>query len=195
LAVDERWEILRDRQTDPACGATGCWSFHARYQKYHFENRIDIRRVRCTRCGTTHALIPIFSVPQTSYGRKEVEEFFAAREKGMSRPVSCRPISAHGWEGRVAKRLEGRLQLVISRAKAIWPHAAELTLSPLAWIRKVCGPTNPPLAAMNTYALDHGVNAICFCRSSVLFFPPRAFPEGCSHNHVSTASPRAPDRM
>lgn len=194
-AVDDLWEILSDSQIDPACGAQGCWKRHARYQKYHFEDCIDVRRVRCTRCGTTHALIPIFSVPQTSYGRKEVEEFFAAREKGMSRSVAAGGITAHGWEGRVAKRLERRLQLVISRAKAIWPDAAELTLSCLGWIREACGPTERPLATMNAFALDHHVNAICFCRSSVLFFRPWLSADRPSHNRVSTATPRAPDRI
>jgi hypothetical protein len=145
---------------------------HAVYQKYHFAERIDIQRVRCHRCGTTHALIPSFSVPDTSLGVEEAESCLIARSNGASRAVAVRPLIAQGMEGRSGKRLEEMLGTAVARAKAIWPEAAEISLQPLAWIGAVCGRADHPILNMNRLALDHGVNAICFCRSSFLFFGP-----------------------
>jgi len=157
-------------QTCPACATKGRFGKHAVYQKYHFAERIDIRRVRCHPCGTTHALIPSFSVPATSLGMKEAEGCLVARLNGASRAVAARPLIEQGMESRSGKRLEKMLGTAVVRGKAIWPEAAELSLQPLAWIGAVCGQADHPILGMNRLALDHGVNAICFCRSSILFF-------------------------
>jgi hypothetical protein len=157
-------------QTCPACGTKGQFGAHATYQKYHFADHIDIQRVRCHHCGTTHALIPSFSVPDTSLGVEEAENCLIGRSNGASRTVAVHPLVAQGMEGRSGKRLEKMLGTAVERAKAIWPEAAELTLQPLAWIGATCGRTDHPILDMNRWALDHGVNAICFCRHSILFF-------------------------
>ena len=95
----------------------------------------------------------------------------------------------------MGKRLEKKLDVVVSRAKAIWPDAADLSLAPLAWIGQACGSTHRPVATMNAFALDHRVNAICFCRSSILFFRPRPSVPPYSHNLASAPRQRAPDRL
>jgi len=156
------------------------------YQKYHFCTRIDILRVKCGLCGKTHALIPIFSVPQMSLGMKETEAYLIARAQGASRSVAARPLTEQGWEIRVGKRLERRLQMAVNRAKAIWPDKADPALAPLAWIEAVCGPSETPLVAMNAFALAHRINAICFCRFSILFFGPPDSPPESVHNLEST---------
>jgi hypothetical protein len=119
---------------------------------------------------------------------KEVEDCLKAREQGASRPVASRALTELGRQTYVGRWLEKKLEITVNRAKAIWPEAAELTLKPLAWIRKACGATEQPLVAMNAFALDHGVNAICFCRSSILFFRPRLSRRGASHNLGSAAA-------
>lgn len=182
-------------QICPACGEVGRWSFHAHYQKYHFSDRIDIRRVRCRPCRTTHALIPIFSVPQSSLGMQELEQFYLGRNLGQSRRTACQPILDAGWEARVAKRLEGRLRLAVDRAKAIWPQAADLVLSPLLWLIAATGIGDRPLVAMNRFALSDGVNAILFCRSSILFFRPGCSARGASHRRESAARQGPGGRM
>jgi hypothetical protein len=119
---------------------------------------------------------------------KEAEDFLKAREEGVSRPVASRPLTEQCREVRVGKWLEKKLEIAVNRAKAIWPGAAELTLKPLEWIQMACGATERPLVVMNAFALDHGVNAICFCRASILFFRPRLSHHGASHNMGSVGS-------
>jgi hypothetical protein len=174
-------------QTCPACATKGRFGKHAVYQKYHFAERIDIRRVRCHPCGTTHALIPSFSVPDTSLGMKEAEGCLVARLNGASRAVAARPLIEQGMESRSGKRLEKMLGTAVARAKAIWPEAAEQSLQPLAWIHGVCGRADHPILDMNRLALDHGVNAICFCRRSILFFGPGSAARVTSLKRVSAA--------
>lgn len=174
-------------QSCPACATKGQFGKHAIYQKYHFAQHIDIQRVRCHPCGTTHALIPSFSVPDTSLGMKEAEGCLIARWNGASRAVAARPLIEQGMEGRSGKRLEKMLSTAVARGKAIWPEAAELSLQPLAWIGAVCGQADHPILDMNRLALDHGVNAICFCRSSILFFGVGSASGGHSHKRVSAA--------
>jgi hypothetical protein len=59
--------------------------YHAAYKKYYYSELIVIVRLLCTRCGTTHALIPSFSLPGTSIGTAEAESYLHARSEGASR--------------------------------------------------------------------------------------------------------------
>jgi hypothetical protein len=174
-------------QACPACRTKGRFGKHAVYQKYHFAERIDIQRVRCHPCGTTHALIPGFSVPDTSLGMKEAEGCLIARLKEASRAVAARALISQGMEIRSGKRLEKMIGTAVARAKALWPEAAELRLQPLAWIDVVCGRVDHPIGDMNRWALNHGVNAICFCRPSILFFGAGSASGGHSLKRVSAA--------
>ena len=148
-------------------------SLHARYTKYHFANSIEIQRVRCRCCGTTHALIPVFSVPGTSMGREEAERCLKARWEGASRCSAGAELVQRGMEQRSGRSLERKLAIAVERAKAIWPQAADTRFSTQEWIKAVCGSTARPIEEMNRFALEHGVNAICFCRATILFFRPR----------------------
>jgi len=168
---------------------------HARYAKYHFAESIEIQRVRCRCCGRTHALIPLFSVPGTSMGREEAERCLRARWEGASRPSAAAELVERGMEVRTGKRLERKLATAVERGKAIWPEAADLTLGPPAWITAVCGSSVEPIAEMNRFALEHGVNAICFCRAPILLFWPGIHGGRRSHKPVSTAEPRRSSRL
>jgi len=179
-------------QSCPACGARGRFGKHATYQKYHFAYRIDIQRVICHACGTTHAMIPRFSVPDTSLGTEEAEASLVARAHGASRSVAGRPLVEQGMEVRSGRRLEKMLDTAVERAKGIWPEAAEPSLHGLAWIEAVCGRADHPILDLNRWALDHGVNAICFCRSSILFFRSRTATGGRPRKPASAAEGRSP---
>ena len=168
---------------------------HAHYVKYHFAKSIEIQRVRCRRCGTTHALIPLFSVPGTSLGREEAERCLNARWEGASRAAARTELVELGMEERSGRGLERKLATAVERAKAIWPQAADTRFSPQEWIRAVCGPTAHPIAEMNRFALEHGVNAICFCRAPILLFRPRVRAGRPSHKPASAAVPRRSSRL
>ena len=165
---------------------------HARYEKYHFATRIAIQRVRCRACGITHALMPLFSVPGMSLGREEAEGCLGRRREGASRSVAAGELVDRGMEQRVGKRLERKLATAVELGKAIWPEAADPVLGSWAWIQAACGSAEQPIRGMNRYALEHGVNAICFCRAPILLF--RAAIRGGlrSHKPVSTAGPGVP---
>ena len=120
-----------------------------RYVKYHFAKSIAMQRVRCRCCGTTHALIPLFSVPSTSLGREEAARCLNARREGASRSAARTELVLLGMEERSGGRLERKLATAVERAKAIWPQAADARFSPHEWIRIVSGSTAHPIAEMN----------------------------------------------
>lgn len=167
-------------------------TLHARYEKYHLTVRIVIQRVRCQACRRTHALIPQFSVPCTSLGREEAERCLRARAEGASRSVAAAELVGIGWEVRVGTRLDQELATAVERAKAIWPQAADTALGTWGWIEAVCGSAEEPILRMNHFTLEHGVNAICFCRASILFFRAGIRRRLPSHKPAATAGPTAP---
>lgn len=186
------WALLKATTICPACGAAGEMGLHARYEKYHFATRIPIQRTRCRGCRSTHALIPQFSVPGMSLGREEAERCLVARAQGASRPRAACELQENGLEIRVGKRLEGRLATAVQRGKAIWPEAADERLEPWAWIQAVCGSTEQPILAVNRFALERRVNAICFCRAPILLFGAAIRGGLRSHKPDSTAGPGLP---
>jgi len=171
----------------PACGTRGHFAKHAVYQKYHFAHPIPIQRVRCRVCGVTHAMIPCFSVPGTSLGTEEAERCLVARARGASRREASAELVEQGMEWRRGVGLERMLNTAVTRAKAIWPEVASPSLHGLAWIAAVCGRCNHPIGDLNRWALTHGVNAICFCRHTILLFSVRRTAGSHSHKPVSPA--------
>ena len=159
----------------PACGSTRL-GHHSSYQKYLYEQPIAILRLRCRGCGRTHAVIPSWSLPDTSVGTAEVERYLEARERGSSRAVALEELRERGMHAGYGKQLERRLRVIVSRGKALWPQAADLHLDGLAWIRAACAPlpAATPLLSLNHFCLSHCVNAICCSRVSILLFgrPP-----------------------
>lgn len=103
-------------------------------------------------------------------GTEEAEGCLAARAGGASRSEAGSALVERGMEGRSGRYLEKMLDTAVARARAIWPEAAAASLRGLGWIAAVCGRADHPILDLNRWALDHGVNAICFCRASILFF-------------------------
>ena len=158
----------------PACGSTRL-GHHSSYQKYLYEQPITILRLRCRRCGRTHAVIPSWSLPDTSVGTAEVEGYLLARERGDSRAVALEELRERGMHAGYGKQLERRLRVIVSRGKTLWPQAADQQLGGLAWVRAACAPrpTATPLLSLNHFSLSQRVNAICCARVSILLFGRR----------------------
>ena len=159
-----------------ACGSTRLGQ-HSSYQKYLYEQLITILRLRCRGCGRTHAVIPSWSLPDTSVGSAEVERYLLARERGVSRAVALEELRARGMHAGYGKQLERRLDVIVSRGKALWPLAADPQLGGLGWIRAACAPrpAATPLLSLNHFCLEQRVNALCCSRIAILLFgrPPR----------------------
>ena len=180
------WQKVLEGVRCPACGNAGL-GHHSSYQKYLYEQPIVILRLRCRGCGRTHAVIPSWSLPNTSVGTAEVERYLTARERGDSRAVALAELRALGMHAGYGKQLERRLGVIVNRGKALWPQAGDLRLGGLAWVRAACAPRPPgtPLLSLNHFSLEHRVNAICCSRSTILLFGRR--PRG------ALKRPSAPD--
>jgi len=165
-----------------ACGTKGRYAAHGNYYKYHYGHKIRIFRVRCRCCGQTHAVIPAFSLPGTSIGTAEAEQYLLKRHRGASRNKAAVQLFQHGMSSSYPKELERMLRVAISRAKALFPAVAGSSRSGLPWIEALCGPTDRPLFHLNLFCLDHGVNAVCFCRASILVFDRSRRITKTSHN-------------
>ena len=165
-----------------ACGTKGCYAAHGNYFKYHYQDQLQIFRVRCRHCRQTHAVIPSFSLPGTSIGTKEAEQYLLSRQQGASRNKAGKQLLEHGMSSRYPKQLERMFHTAVSRAKALFPAGDSAFLSGLRWIEARCGPTDRPLFQLNLYCLAHYINAVCFCRSSILVFARTRRIEGISHN-------------
>jgi hypothetical protein len=74
----------------PLCHCAEHLVYHASYRKYFYERLITIIRVMCTKCGITHAIIPLFSLPGTSIGTAEAENYLKERAEGASRTKAGR---------------------------------------------------------------------------------------------------------
>ena len=132
--------------------------------------------MKCWGCRRTHAVLPSCSLPGCSVGTAEVERYLVAREQGVSRPKALEELRRRGMHEGYGKQLDRRLSVAVNRAKALWPRAADQDLGGLEWIRAVCAPRceSTPLLGLNRFCLANHVNAVCFCRSSILLFagPP-----------------------
>lgn len=174
----------------PACGTRGRYAAHANYFKYHYQDKVQIFRVRCRHCKQTHAVIPSFSLPGTSIGTGEAEQYLLSRQQGASRNTAGKPLFDHGMSRRYPKQLERMFHTAISRAKALIPAGEGAFLAGLPWIEALCGRTDRPLFRLNLYCLAHRINAVCFCRSSILVFARTQRIEGISHNPDSAPKAR-----
>jgi hypothetical protein len=134
--------------------------------------------------------MPSFSLPGTSIGTGEAERYLIARAEGVTRGKAAGELLAGGLKGGYPKALERMLEVAIRRGKVLFSGIADDELSGLVWIEALCGSTVHPLLSLNRYALDHGVNALCFCRTSILLFGRNRMKWLISHKQGSAAMKR-----
>ena len=158
---------------------------HGSYCKYYYDEELQILRLCCGNCKTTHAIIPAFSLPGTSIGTQEAEEYLISRAEGKSRSKSSKCFEDCGLAEIYPKQLERMFSEAISRAKALFPHHGEAKLSGIDWIESVCKTRNQPLYRLNKFSLKQGVNSVCFNRCTILIFREKNVSRGASHNPLS----------
>lgn len=183
----------------PACRRVGL-KFHGRYSKYHRNRLIDIVRGLCCGCGVTHALIPSFSLPNSSHDTGDVEKYLSARALGCNRREAGAHLLAAGRDIRVLKRIERSFERCMRNWSAIFAMAMamrEAFTALAAVVATAAFAAQEPagvLLAANQYALERGVNAVFASRSSILLFRSRKTGMTISHNLASPRNaPAAPD--
>lgn len=72
----------------PACGCAGNYVGHGSYARHVVhrgrEERVEVRRVRCASCASTHAVIPAGVVPYRQYSEAFVLSVLGAWARGAS---------------------------------------------------------------------------------------------------------------
>ena len=139
-------------------------------------------RLRCLSCFTTHAIIPSFSLPDTSGGTDECEAYLLQRSKGVGRGAAQQAFEEVSVSERYPIQLDKMFEKSVDMAKALFPEAGEPTLHGMKWVASVVADLSRPLYSLNCFCLDHRVNAVCFSRSSILLFPTNSVGGGISHN-------------
>jgi hypothetical protein len=166
---------------------------HGCYGKHHPLGHLIIRRVKCQECGSTHALIPRFSLPQTSHDTDSVETYLVARSDGQSRRTAGGHILAQGFEKRVLKRLERRFERGCRNWSALFAIDPPLAPNLTALAQHIGQPsTGGVLFAANRFALGRRVNAVFNSRSSILLFRNHRTGGRFPHNLASPQEARLP---
>lgn len=169
-----------------ACGDVDCLKRHARYWKHYYLEQIQILRVRCSSCRTTHALIPSFSLPGTSGGTDEAEKYLKKRCSGVGRGTAGKFLLELGVSEKYGLHLERMFQSSVDRAKAMFPEARNPELNGMEWVSSVVEDPSRPLYSLNCFCLQREVNAVCFCRASILRFRTSKSGKAISH-HLGTS--------
>lgn len=131
-------------------------------------------------------MIPSFSLPGTSLGTAETEEYLVNRENGKSRSKSFSAETIPNDYNETGKRIEKMFNTAIHRARALLQSVKPFNSTGILWINSVCGPSVTPLLTLNQYCLTAGFNPVCFNRFNILVFTENKSRRVFSLNNPST---------
>ena len=151
----------------PVCEAN-IFTYHCQYEKYHYNRRITIIRIRCRSCESTHALIPEFSLPGTSIGTEEANKYMKARARGVSQEKGSAIFTRHGLSPKYGITLEKRFCLAHQKSKALFSDTNDQFHNPaeLFILNRENG-ENIVLAVNSRFSCE-GFNPLYFSRSNIL---------------------------
>ena len=132
-------------------------------------------------------MIPSFSLPGTSLGTAETEEYLLNRENGKSRSKSFPENTILTDYNETGKRIEKMFSTAINRAKALLQSSKYTNLAGIPWINSLCGQSEAPLLTLNEHCLSTGFNPVCFNRFNILVFTENKSRRLFSLNKPSTA--------
>jgi hypothetical protein len=144
-------------------------------------------------CGTTHAVIPSFSLPGTSVGTGEVEQYLRNRHDGMSRREAARVFAGLGLHDEYPESLERMFAGAVKRAHVLLGDERTFPETGYAWLQSRVGKEADRLLwEVNTLCVRNGYNPVFFSRSSILIFPKQKTGIRISHNPpTAPTSPEA----
>jgi len=186
------WRRILREECCPQCGNYGSFSRHGVYKKYHYRRLVPILRIRCKRCGTTHAVIPSFSVPGTSLDLEDVETFIHHRRDGMSRRAAGEIFGTRGLGAEYVRSLERRLIRGIHQAKALFPELGDHRLHTWNWLLHATDGSRHPVYRLNTLSIAAGRGAVFCALTPVTIYRNRKPGSGFSHEKASARLLAAP---
>lgn len=110
------------------------------------------------KCSSTHALIPEFSIPNTSLGTYEAEEYRKLRSNSISQSKAITIFTELGFGSKYGISLERRFRTAYRKSKAIFTD----TTDPLN------SPKDLPITTVNRLYLQRGYNPLYFSRNNIL---------------------------
>lgn len=158
----------------PACHAKEL-KYHSRYNKFHFRESIVILVFKCQCCQTHHSLLPTFSLPGTSLGTKEVEDYIRARNKKVSRKEAGATLMNRGITEKHLKNIERLVDRCINRYKTLFANQKIARLSGIEWAEAFLKEVDfyfdgAFIMELNLYCIGHRVNATFCSRKNILLF-------------------------
>lgn len=115
--------------------------------------------------------MPGFSLPGTSIGTEEAEEYMVRREQGEGRRKASKVFSGgKSVSGNYPAMLDKALQVALDRARAVFSGEVDEGFQGTAWIAKLTAQNEKPIVSLNQYCLEHGVNCICLTRFVIHLF-------------------------
>jgi hypothetical protein len=139
----------------------------------------------CSNCKSTHALIPSFSLPGTSIGTKEAENYLTARLEGKSKTKSGYEFMMSGMQSGYLKSFEKMLNRCINNAKSIFTDIGDHYLNGIEWIKSVINNENEIITNFNNFCLENNVNVILCNRANILIFEKNKSGKKKSLNNTS----------
>jgi hypothetical protein len=119
-------------------------------------------------CGSTHALIPEFSLPGTSIGTAEANEYMYRQQDGISQKAASEVFTSKGMSRKYGIRFEKRMNGAKQRAMALFPDGKSILHDPLLLFNS--RDISPTLAIqfVNSMFLKEGYNPLYFSRRNIL---------------------------
>jgi len=111
-----------------------------------------------------------------------------SRHEGVGRGTAGKDLLELGVSERYGLHLERMFRRSVDQAKALFPQVGEPYLNGMQWVRSVVDDASRPLYSLNCFCLEQGVNAVCFCRASILRF--RTCKSGVRFSHNLGTSKR-----
>ena len=143
------FDVILTYRVCPGCQNLHGWSRHAKYFKYHGDSQILIHRFRCKACKRTHALIPSFSLPQTSLDTAETQNYLQQRHLGKTHRAAAEASSFAGRSHDFLRSLEKRFAGAVVRAKAVLSSWGNEHTHGYAWLESASSGQDQKLEFLN----------------------------------------------
>jgi len=111
-----------------------------------------------------------------------VEEYLELREQGYGRRSAGKMLIEKGVSVNYFYFLDKTFKKAVARAKSIFKDVGDSRLPEIDWIKEVTGKEGHPILDLNQFCLEHGVNAVCFSRITILIFRIKKAGKVLSHN-------------